>query len=52
MNYAASKEDVERVVRMYKTTGEAAKALGISMRHLITLCKKFGFPTPPKKPQQ
>ena len=41
-----SREDLERVARIYHTARYAAEALGISLKGYYRLCKEHGVETP------
>ena len=41
-----SKADLERVARMHRTTGDAARALGLTQGGFYKLCKRAGVLTP------
>ena len=47
-----TKEQVERVARIYKHNQDASKALGITMRSFGRLCRKYGIETPYSRRQQ
>ena len=44
-----SREQLERVCRMYLTLSDAAKAMGISTTTVLRLCKKYEIESPAKK---
>ena len=46
MDKGITREQVERVARIYKTNQEASQALGIVMRSFARLCRKYGIETP------
>jgi hypothetical protein len=46
MDKGITREQVERVARIYKTNQDASQALGIAMRSFGRLCRKFGVETP------
>lgn len=37
---------IERVVRMYNTNQDAARALSMAPNSLIRRCRRYGLPTP------
>ena len=46
MDKGITREQVERVARMYRTNEDASRALGIAMRSFGRLCRKYGIETP------
>jgi len=40
------REEVERVARMYPSGAAAARALGITVKTFINLCRRFGVEPP------
>jgi len=46
MDKGISRDQVERVARMYKTNEGASQALGIEMRSFGRLCRRHGIETP------
>ena len=44
-----TKDRVERVARMYNSTGAAANALGINPGSFNRLCRKYGIDTPKQR---
>ncbi len=46
MQKGITREQVERVARIYKTNQDAGQALGITMRSFGRLCRKYGVETP------
>ncbi len=39
-------ERIEKAARIYRTTGDAAAALGIAPSSFGRLCRRYGIPTP------
>ena len=46
MSRGFERERIERVARMYKQNEDASQALGITLRSLSRLCRKYGIETP------
>ena len=46
MNRGFDQETIERVARMYRSNGDASRALGITLRSFSRLCNKYGIETP------
>ena len=46
MNRGFDQDTIERVARMYRSNGDASRALGITLRSFNRLCTKFGIETP------
>ena len=46
MDKGITREQIERVARIYKTNQDASQALGIAMRSFSRLCRKYGIDTP------
>jgi hypothetical protein len=46
MQKGISREQIERVARIYKHNQDASQALGITMRSFGRLCRKYGIETP------
>lgn len=46
MDKGITREQIERVARIYKTNEDASQALGIAMRSFGRLCRKYGIETP------
>ncbi len=46
MDKGITREQTERVARIYKTNEDASQALGIAMRSFGRLCRKYGVETP------
>ncbi|NKB71263.1 MAG: hypothetical protein GKR89_29675 [Candidatus Latescibacteria bacterium] len=46
MQRGISREQIERVARIYKSNQDASQALGINMRSFGRLCRKYGVETP------
>ena len=46
MDKGITREQIERVARIYKTNEDASQALGIAMRSFGRLCRKYGVETP------
>jgi hypothetical protein len=46
MDKHISREQVERVARLYKSNQDASQALGIAMRSFSRLCRRHGIETP------
>ena len=46
MERGISREQIERVARIYKTNQDASQALGITMRSFGRLCRKYQVETP------
>ena len=44
-----TKKQLERVCRMYKTSSDAARALGISNTSISRLCKRLDVETPSRR---
>jgi hypothetical protein len=40
------RERIERVARLYATSQEASRALGITLRSFDRLCRRYGTETP------
>ena len=49
MNRGITRDQIERVVRIYKSNQDASRALGITPRSLSRLCRKFSIETPYSK---
>lgn len=49
---AYTREQVEDVARRYRTTGDAARALGISSTNFGRLCRRHGIQTPTERTRQ
>jgi|TARA_B110000196_G_scaffold277007_1_gene255300 hypothetical protein len=45
-NKSNSKEQVERVARMYHSVNDASRAMGITPRSFSRLCRKYEIDTP------
>jgi hypothetical protein len=41
-----SKEQIERVVRVYGSNKDASQALGIAMQSFGRICRRYGIETP------
>ena len=46
MNKGFSREQIDRVARMYKCNGDACRALGITLRSFSRLCRKYDLESP------
>jgi hypothetical protein len=46
MDKGITRDQVERVARMYRTNEDASRALGIQMRSFGRLCRRYGIETP------
>ena len=46
MNKGLSREQIERVARMYKCNQDASRALGITIRSFSRLCRKYEIESP------
>jgi len=46
MDKGITREQIERVARIYKTNQDASQALGIAMRSFGRLCRRYGIETP------
>ncbi len=46
MDKGITRQQVERVARIYKTNQDASQALGITMRSFGRLCRKHDIETP------
>ncbi len=46
MQKSITREQLERVARIYKKNQDASQALGITMRSFGRLCRKYGIETP------
>ena len=46
MNRGFTREQIERVARVYKQNQDVSQALGITMRSFGRLCRKYGVETP------
>ena len=46
MNQSITREEVERVARIYKSNQDAAAALGITSHSFGRLCRRFEIETP------
>ncbi len=46
MNKGFSREQIERVARMYKCNQDASQALGITIRSFSRLCRKYDIESP------
>lgn len=46
MDKGITREQVERVARIYKSNKDAGRALGIEMRSFSRLCRQYGIETP------
>ncbi len=47
--WQARREQVTRAARMYRDTGDAAAAMGITVKSFLKLCKRFGIEPPGKR---
>jgi hypothetical protein len=47
-----TKEQVERVARMYHSVNDASRAMGITPRSFSRLCRKYEIDTPWKRKQR
>ena len=52
MDYRITREQVERVARVYKSNKEAGLALGVTRGHFGRLCRKLGIATPYARSQR
>ena len=52
MNILLPPEQIERAARIYRTSKEAAAAIGCSSVHFQRLCKRYGIPTPMQRRHQ
>ena len=46
MNKGVQREQIERVARIYKSNGDASRALGITIRSFSRLCRKYEIESP------
>lgn len=46
MNRGISREQIERVARVYKSNQDASRALGITIRSFSRLCRKYQVESP------
>ena len=46
VNKGFSREQIERVARMYKCNQDASRALGITIRSFSRLCRKYEIESP------
>ncbi|MFH1572184.1 MAG: hypothetical protein ABIL09_29610 [Gemmatimonadota bacterium] len=46
MERGITREQIERVARIYKSNEDACRALGIQMRSFGRLCRRHGIETP------
>ena len=46
VNRGLSREQIERVARMYKCNQDASRALGITIRSFSRLCRKYEIESP------
>ena len=46
MQKGITREQMERVARIYKYNQDASQALGITLRSFGRLCRKYGIETP------
>ena len=46
VNKGLSREQIERVARMYKCNQDASQALGITIRSFSRLCRKYDIESP------
>ena len=46
MDKGITRDQIERVARVYKTNQEASQALGIAMRSFGRLCRRYDIETP------
>ena len=46
VNKGFSREQIERVARMYKCNQDASRALGITIRSFSRLCRKYDIESP------
>jgi hypothetical protein len=46
MDKHITREQVERVARLYKSNQDACRALGIRLRSFGRLCRRYGAETP------
>jgi len=46
MNRGISREQIERVARIYKSNQDASRALGITIRSFSRLCRKYEVESP------
>ena len=46
MNRGISREQIERVARIYKSNQDASRALGITIRSFSRLCRKYQVESP------
>jgi hypothetical protein len=46
VNKGLSREQIERVARMYKCNQDASRALGITIRSFSRLCRKYDIESP------
>ncbi len=52
MDKGFTKEQVERVARMYHRVDDASRAMGITPRSFSRLCRKYEIDTPWKRRQR
>ena len=46
MERGITRDQIERVARIYKSNQDAGRALGINMRSFSRLCRQYGIETP------
>ena len=46
MDRGITRDQIERVARIYKSNQDASQALGIAMQSFGRLCRKYGIETP------
>ena len=46
MDKGITRDQIERVARIYKSNQDAGRALGINMRSFSRLCRRYGIETP------
>lgn len=46
MNRGYDQETIERAARIYRSNGDASRALGITLRSFSRLCMKYSIETP------
>lgn len=46
MNKGFSRDQIERVARMYRHNGDASRALGITIRSFSRLCRRYEIESP------
>ena len=47
-----TKEELERVARIYKSNADASSALGIALGSFSRACRRYGVETPYKRKQR